>query len=65
MKKRADLAYPSEEVKKQIIAEHYRLRRTITNAELRAECDSLRRKQAKGSLDDLDEILAARLRLLD
>jgi len=36
-----------------IIRQHYQLRRQVTDAEVRAELESLTRKRADGSLDDV------------
>ena len=46
---------------KQIIREHYRLTRPVTDEELDAELSNLRRRSDEMSLDDFSGSLAARL----
>lgn len=47
-----------------IIRNHYGLNRQVTPAEVLAEIRSLERKHKAMSLDDSDELLAAKLKLL-
>lgn len=48
---------------KQVIKKHYGLSRPVTDAEVRAEVESLRHKDARSGLDDFSEKLYVRLRL--
>jgi len=49
---------------KRVIREHYGLDRAVTDAETEAEIASITRKRDKGSLDDMGEVLSAKLALL-
>lgn len=48
---------------KQIIKDYYLLTRDISDKEVQAEIESLKRKQAKGTMDDFAEELALKLRV--
>jgi hypothetical protein len=54
----------SREQQKKVVAEMYGLRRVITDKELDDEIAMLRRKDAKGTLDDMCEMMAIRLGII-
>ena len=54
-----------KETKEQrIIREHYGLKRRVTTVEVSTEIANLKRRHERGTLDDRDLYLAARLRLI-
>lgn len=46
-----------------IIRKHYGIKRQLTEKEVAEEIENLKRRKAKGSLDDSDAILVAKLKL--